>query len=381
VSQPDPNGNLTGDGVWFYNYDTENMLLNASRPGVSASYIYDPLGRRSAKSVNTVLTTFLNDGVEEIADYNSTGTLLRRYVHGPGVDEYLVMYTGTGTANKSYYHANHQGSIVAMSDAASNVTEQHSYDSYGNSNDLTGNPFRYTGRRLDAETGLYYYRARYYSPSIGRFLQTDPIGYGDGLNWYAYVGNDPVNFTDPSGTIGRGDGWSDRDWKKFDKIQKKAAKKARNKAASKRKKANKLRDKKNPSKKDIAKADNLESEAGVIDDVAGILEDDGSGGYTADSLTSAEWSEKGLGVDSLAAAEVNGKKTYINQGHDFYLDKGLEFRWGITHEPLHNLGYRDQRYNGVRAYKFGNRNQRKAYKQMPNSQRLKNPDHIVDLIY
>jgi len=139
--------------------------------------------------------------VEEIADYNAAGTLLRRYVHGPGVDEYLVMYTGTGTANKSYYHANHQGSIVAMSDAAGNVTEQHSYDSYGNSNDLTGNPFRYTGRRLDAETGLYYYRARYYSPSIGRFLQTDPIGYGDGLNWYAYVGNDPLNNVDYTGAL------------------------------------------------------------------------------------------------------------------------------------------------------------------------------------
>ncbi|PCJ32020.1 MAG: hypothetical protein COA93_10010 [Alphaproteobacteria bacterium] len=124
------------------------MLLSASKPGVSASYLYDPLGRRSAKTVDTVLTSFLNDGVEEIADYNSSGTLLRRYVHGPGVDEYLVMYTGTGTANKSYFHANHQGSIIAMSDGNGNVTEQHSYDSYGNSDDLTGNPFRYTGRRL-----------------------------------------------------------------------------------------------------------------------------------------------------------------------------------------------------------------------------------------
>ncbi|PHR52486.1 MAG: hypothetical protein COA47_17795 [Robiginitomaculum sp.] len=196
----DLNGNLTSDGVWNYVYDTENMLLNASKAGASASYIYDPLGRRSAKTVDTVLTTFLNDGVEEIADYNAGGTLLRRYVHGPGVDEYLVMYTGTGTTNKSYFHANHQGSIIAMSDGSGNVTEQHSYDSYGNSDDLTGNPFRYTGRRLDAETGLYYYRARYYSPAIGRFLQTDPIGYGDGLNWYAYVQNDPLSLVDTYGT-------------------------------------------------------------------------------------------------------------------------------------------------------------------------------------
>ena len=101
-----------------------------------------PPGRRPAKTVDTVLTTFLNDGVEEIADYNGS-TLLRRYVHGPGVDEYLVMYTGAGTTNKSYFHANHQGSIIAMSDSSGDVTEQHSYDSYGNSDDLTGNPFSF----------------------------------------------------------------------------------------------------------------------------------------------------------------------------------------------------------------------------------------------
>ena len=183
----DDSGNLTSDGVWNYTYDVENMLLTASRSGASASYLYDPLGRRSAKTVSGTLTSFLHDGVEEIGDYDSSGTLLRRYVHGPGVDEYLVMYVGSGTGVRQYYHANHQGSIIAMSDGSGTVVDHYSYDEYGNSNDLTGNPFRYTGRRLDAETGLYYYRARYYSPAIGRFLQTDPIGYGDGLNWYGFV--------------------------------------------------------------------------------------------------------------------------------------------------------------------------------------------------
>jgi RHS repeat-associated protein len=109
------------------------------------------------------------------------------------------MYTGSGTTNKSYFHTNCQGSIIAMSSASGLITERHKYDSYGNETDPTGNPFRYTGRRLDEETGLLYYRARYYSPAIGRFLQSDPIGYGDGLNFYAYVGNDPMNATDPEG--------------------------------------------------------------------------------------------------------------------------------------------------------------------------------------
>jgi len=88
------------------------------------------------------------------------------------------------------------------------IVERYSYDVFGEPNTTSsiGNPYMFTGRRYDIETGLYYYRARYYKPEIGRFLQTDPIGYEGGLNLYAYVQNNPVMFTDPLGLLTPGMG-------------------------------------------------------------------------------------------------------------------------------------------------------------------------------
>ena len=196
----DANGNLTGDGTNAYVYDGENRLVSATAAGVTATLTYDPLGRLWQVIKGASDTRFLYDGDALVAEFNAAGGRTARYVHGSNAaaDDPLLWYVGSGTGIRRYLHADHLGSIVAATNAA-NAPTVNTYDEYGVPGAGNVGRFQYTGQVWLSELGLYHYKARLYSPTLGRFLQTDPTGYEGGINLYVYVGDDPNDGIDATG--------------------------------------------------------------------------------------------------------------------------------------------------------------------------------------
>jgi RHS repeat-associated protein len=194
----DGNANLKSNGTWTFTYDTENHLISASETGTSVSYDYDADHRQIQKTVGSTSSYYVYSRWQRIADYagSGTGALQNRYVYGDKPDEPLIAVSSAGVL--TYLHADRIGSIIATTNSSGAVVNKNLYSALGE-NAPVGTTFGFTGQRFDSDTGLYYYKRRYYSPVIGRFLQPDPIGYDGGLNLYTYVRNDPLNRIDPTG--------------------------------------------------------------------------------------------------------------------------------------------------------------------------------------
>ena len=206
--QYDNNGNMTSDGTHTYQYNYNNRLISVDN-GATATYKYDALNRRIQKTVVSTgsTTNYYYSGDQAIEERNANDVVLATYIFGVSIDDVMQMQR---SGNTYFYHKDHLGSVVALSDGDGNLVERYEYDPYGhpwffdaNSNALSqstvGNTILYTGRDYDVETGMYYYRARTMHPGIGRFMQHDQYMYFDGYNLYRYVGNNPTNYVDYTG--------------------------------------------------------------------------------------------------------------------------------------------------------------------------------------
>ncbi len=197
----DQNGCLLSDGNLTYAYDTLNNLNSVQGEAVNVSYKYDPVGRLTLKTSGSTTTRYLYAGLQRIAEYDGDGNLLRRYVYGDGLDAYL--FTVDAEGNVTYLYADESNSLIMTADADGLVTGTQLYDPWGQPiESLNGINIGYTGQFYEPEIGCYYYKARFYSPQLGRFLQPDPIGYSGGINLYEYCSSNPANLSDPLGLQG-----------------------------------------------------------------------------------------------------------------------------------------------------------------------------------
>jgi RHS repeat-associated protein len=198
----DTNGNLTSFGSQTYTWNARNQLTATS--GGSASFAYDGLGRRISRTAGGTTTKYLYDGLNPVQEQNASGSVTANEITGLGLDKtYWRNDLGNGTTRSLLTDV--QGSVVAGVDGTGlSVQAAYTYTPFGQQTATLGsqetNPFQYTGREWDGTTGLQFSRARYYNPTLGRFVSEDPLDVGGGAaNLYEYSGDQPCIATDPLG--------------------------------------------------------------------------------------------------------------------------------------------------------------------------------------
>jgi RHS repeat-associated protein len=205
----DYNGNtltkVVGSNTTSYAWDFENRLTQVTLPGTggTATFKYDPFGRRIQKvftqNSTTTTTNYLYDGDNTVEETNQNGAVVAKYARTANIDELLAESVGGATYD---HEQDGLGSATSLTNSSGALALTYTYDSFGKITASSGsvtNPFRYTGRDFDSETGLYFYRARYYDSSSGRFISEDQTGFGAGPNFYLYAANDPIALNDPLG--------------------------------------------------------------------------------------------------------------------------------------------------------------------------------------
>lgn len=213
-------GDMTQFGNWAYTYDAQGNLIRAhnTQSNTLAKYWRDAFGHRAVKDVDGSKTVFFNVGTTQLEAYDVANSTASSTIHQLGIDSPLAQVSSSGTL--TFYHQDWLGNVVLLTSAAGAKVQSYTYDVWGKATgfDASGSSisasafasrFLYTAREYDVESGLYHYRARAYSPSLGRFLQTDPIDFGGGdVNMLRYVSNNPINTVDPLGLWGINDCWS-----------------------------------------------------------------------------------------------------------------------------------------------------------------------------
>jgi RHS repeat-associated protein len=186
------------------------MSVTLPGTGGTLAFKYDGLRRRVQKALTqgstTTITNYLYDVNNAVADLDQNGNVLARYVSTQNIDEPLAELR---SSTISYYEQDGLGSVTSLTNSAAAIANNYTYDSFGNLTASSGsiaNRFQYTAREFDSETGLYYYRARYSDPSVGRFLSEDAVRFRGGVDFYTYVKNRPTVMRDPTGRLAWGGG-------------------------------------------------------------------------------------------------------------------------------------------------------------------------------